>query len=245
MQSPAKTPVTGRTRDVILFVDRALLGFSKRWVLFLTLFFSFYVGLPFAAPVLMKVGATGPAQAIYTVYGGLCHQLGYRSWYLFGEQGAYPREEFEARTGIDANNLWESRSFIGNEQMGWKVGYCQRDVGIYGMIVICGLIYSLPAVRQRLKAPHWIVYLLIGIGPIALDGFSQLFSQYPYNQFPLFSWLPARESTPLLRTFTGALFGFANVWLAYPYLEESMREVRHDLEVKLGLVKEPGVASGD
>jgi hypothetical protein len=45
------------------------------------------------------------------------------------------------------------------------------------------------------------------------------------SAFPFLSW-PARESTPILRTATGLLFGLANVWLAYPYVEESMGETR-------------------
>ena len=44
----------------------------------------------------MQAGATGPARVIYGLYGGLCHQLGYRSWYLFGERAAYPRDIFES-----------------------------------------------------------------------------------------------------------------------------------------------------
>jgi uncharacterized membrane protein len=65
------------------------------------------------------------------------------------------------------------------------------------------------------------------LGPIGLDGFSQLFSQAPFNLIPM------RESTPFLRTLTGGLFGIMNVWLAYPYLEESFAEIKTDLTLKL------------
>ena len=86
---------------------------------------------------------------------------------------------------------------------------------------------------RNLKPLNWLAYALLGVGPIALDGFSQLFSQYPYNTLAIFAWLPYRESSPVLRALTGALFGFANVWLAYPYLAQSMADVRHELETKL------------
>jgi hypothetical protein len=52
-------------------------------------------------------------------------------------------------------------------------------------------------------------------------------------------WLPFRESTPFLRTLTGGLFGLANMWLAYPYFEESMKEVVNDLTAKLAKVDAP------
>jgi len=225
--------VTGRTRDAVLAVDRGILAFSRHWLLFFNLFIFVYVGVPFLAPALMRAGWTDGARLIYTVYGPLCHQLGYRSWYLFGEQAAYPRAEFQARTGIDPNDLWAARGFLGNAQMGFKVAFCQRDVAIYGAILLGGLLFGLPFVRRRLKPLHWVAWALLGLAPIGLDGFSQLFSNYPYNVLPVLNLLASRESTPLLRTLTGALFGLANVWLAYPYVEESMREVRQQLEDKL------------
>ncbi len=236
-QTPTSPPgVTGQARTLVVVVDRIMRTFSRRWLLFFNLFILAYVGLPFLAPVFMRLGWTLPARAIYLVYSPLCHQLGYRSWFLFGEQTNYPRADFQRLTGIDpgaTSGLWDARGFIGNEQLGYKVAFCQRDVAIYGAILLGGLIYSLPFVHGRLKPLHWIGWIVIGVLPIALDGFSQLFSQYPYNAFILFSWLPPRESTPLLRTLTGALFGLANMWLAYPYVEESMRDVARELDAKL------------
>jgi len=59
---------------------------------------------------------------------------------------------------------------------------------------------------------------LIFVAPIALDGFSQLFG--------------LRESNYLLRTATGAIFGLASVWLAYPHIEDAMRDALRDLTVQ-------------
>jgi uncharacterized membrane protein len=231
-----KVRVTGRTRDVVIALDRGILVFARHWAAFFNLFILTYVGLPFLAPVLMHAGFKTPAEMIYTAYSPMCHQLGYRSWFLFGERSAYPRDVFQDYTGINPDDLWTARAFRGNERMGYKVAICERDVAIYGALFAGGVAYSLPFVRRRLKPMHWLAWMLIGIAPIAVDGFSQLFTQYPYDQLPLFSLLPSRESTPLLRTLTGALFGLANVWLAYPYVEESMREVQRELEVKLARV---------
>jgi uncharacterized membrane protein len=62
------------------------------------------------------------------------------------------------------------------------------------------------------------------MGPVGLDGFSQLFSQMEWSW--LVQILPYRESTPFLRVLTGGLFGFATAWFAYPAMEESMSETR-------------------
>src|SRR3990170_3912801 len=233
---PSKRRVTGQTREVVIALDRKIWAFARHWLLYFNLFVFAYVGLPFLAPVLMRAGLTTPANVVYTVYGGMCHQLGFRSWYLFGERAVYPRDIFQQYTGIAPDDFWAARAFTGNPQMGYKVAFCERDVAIYAAILLGGLIYGLPFVRRRLRPMHLVAWGLIGIAPIALDGFSQLFSNYPYNTLAIFSWLPSRESTPLLRTLTGGLFGLCNAWLAYPYVEESMREVRQELEVKLARV---------
>jgi uncharacterized membrane protein len=118
-----------------------------------------------------------------------------------------------------------SRTFIGDPQMGYKVALCERDVAIYGAIALIGLIFI--PLRRRLRPVPLLLYLFLGLGPIGLDGFSQLLSEPPLSLWPV------RESTPLLRTVTGFIFGMMNAWLALPYLEEAMRETRHDVEEKL------------
>ena len=62
-----------------LSTQRWVLRFTHHWLKFVIAFFGLYVGLPFLAPVLMHVGATGPAQAIYTVYSPMCHQFAFRA----------------------------------------------------------------------------------------------------------------------------------------------------------------------
>jgi uncharacterized membrane protein len=81
-------------------------------------------------------------------------------------------------------------------------------------------------VRRRLRpCPLWL-YLLLGIAPIGLDGFSQLLGYPPFN-----FWEP-RETLPVFRVLTGALFGFMNVWLGFPYFEQSMKETAAEIEAK-------------
>jgi hypothetical protein len=70
-----------------------------------------------------------------------------------------------------------------------------------------------------------LVWVLVGILPIGLDGASQMVSQ-------IFTWIPYRESTPLLRTLTGALFGFTTGWFGFPVFEETMGDTRRHLAAK-------------
>ena len=240
-QTPdGKLRATGTTRSTVIAVDRFFHGLSRHWLAVINVMVFLYVGLPFLAPVLMHYGYDRGARLIYAAYSPLCHQLATRSWFLFGEESNYPRAEFMARTGTDLDTtagILAARNFIGDATYGFKTAFCQRDIAIYGAILIGGLLYSIPAVRRRVKPmPIWL-WVLLGLAPIALDGFSQLFSEYPYTAIPLigdfFSFLPERESTPLLRSLTGFLFGISCAWLAFPYLRESFGDMAEQLGAKL------------
>ncbi len=225
---PAITTWTG--------ADRFSYFLSRHYLALLNIFVIIYIGLPILAPGLMKVGADAPASIIYRVYSAMCHQLAFRSWFLFGEQAAYPRAAagvpnlvpFEQATGIDAQDLWSARQFIGTPTLGYKMALCERDIAIYASILAFGLLFALTG--RNIRSIPWYFWILLALVPIGLDGVSQLISQPP------FGLIPYRESTPLLRTVTGSLFGFATAWFGYPMVEESMVDSRKYMEAKLARV---------
>lgn len=210
--------------------------FSKHYMVLFNLVVFIYFGMAFLAPVLMKVGAVQPAKVIYKVYGFVCHQLAYRSIFLFGEQFVYPRAAagvdglltFHEATGMGEGNtvqeMFAARKYVGDEIVGYKIALCQRCLSIYGSILLFGLIFSLTG-KKLPPLPFWI-WILIGILPIAFDGLSQILSQPPFNLWHF------RESTPFFRILTGFLFGFFTAWFGYPLVEESMRDTRKLLEYK-------------
>ena len=232
--------------------DRMMHWISRHYLAVVNVFILLYFGLPILAPVLMKAGATLPANIIYTMYKPLCHQFGFRSFFLFGEQPYYPLKEagipgvktFEEITGFtDLHNpaaisRFQARQFTGNETVGYKLALCERDMAIYGAIFLFGILYAVTG--RRFKPLPWMLWILLGMLPIGLDGFSQLFSQieWPWLQ----ALLPYRESTPLLRVLTGALFGFTTAWFAYPYMEESMAETRQFFIKKFETIRQKNVS---
>lgn len=213
--------------------DRLFYWLSRRYMLVFNGLAFIYVGLAFLAPVLLANGNKLTSNIIYTVYGRLCHQLSYRSWFLFGEQPAYPRaianvqglNPYETATGLDPQDLQSAVSFRGNKILGYKVAFCQRDIAIYGAILLFGVIFALT--KRTIPPLPLLAWILLGLLPIGLDGVSQLISQLPWDI------IPVRESTPLLRTITGALFGFSTAWFGYPIVEQSMTETRKILAVKM------------
>lgn len=213
---------------------------AKHYLALFNLFVFIYVGLPFLAPVLMRSGAEAPANAIYKAYSAVCHQLAFRSFFLFGEQPVYPRQaaglddyqSFAEATGLSEGSydreILAARTYVGelshDHPVGYKVALCERDIAIYASILLFGLVYSLTG--RRLPPLPWYLWVLIALAPIGLDGFSQILSQPPLN------FLPYRESTPMMRVFTGALFGFGTAWFGYPLVEETMSETRQIMAEK-------------
>ena len=216
-----RQPVTGRTRDFVLFADKAIWRLAIHWLFLVNLFWGLYAGLPFVAPVLMEAGLETPAQVIYLLYRPACHQRPERSYFLGGPQATYFIEELDA-AGVDVGLF--SRD-IGNEQVGWKVAFCERDVAIYGTMFVAGLAFGL--VRRRLRG--WKMpfrYLLLFLVPMGIDGVLQLITPY--------------ESNWLTRSITGYIFGLGAVLFAYPYLEEAFADVRQTLDAKLKPRTPPG-----
>jgi len=203
---PARPAATG--------ADRATRWLTRHWLALFNSVVALYVGVPFLAPVLMRAGLEMPARWIYTAYSFVCHQWPFRSFFLFGPRVTYPRDILQAATGVDPNDILGARAFVGNATTGFKVALCERDVAMYAGILLAGLAYAV--LRPRLKPLHWMVWLALGVLPVALDGGSQLVSQLPLGL------LPFRESTALMRIVTGALFGVMSVWFAYPNVQDSM-----------------------
>ena len=106
-------------------------------------------------------------------------------------------------------------------------------MAIYGAMFLFTLIFMFTG--RRIKPLHWALWVLIAFGPIGLDGFSQIISQFEFAA--LSEILPYRESTPFLRTFTGFLFGFATAWFGIPYVEESMGETRQFFIKKFAIIE--------
>lgn len=205
---------TGHTHDLAVFADKAIFKLAKHWLALANLLWALYVGVPLLAPIFMDAGWTIPAKVIYTVYRPLCHQIPERSYFLGGPKHAYSPEELAA-AGVETHPL--SRD-IGNEAIGWKVAFCQRDVAIYGSILLTGLAYAL--IRRRWR--NWKMpfrYYLLFLVPMGIDGLLQLFGVH--------------DSTWVLRTITGAIFGAGSVLFAYPYLEEGFGDVRQGINSRL------------
>jgi uncharacterized membrane protein len=220
--------------------DRLSNWLSRHYLALANLFLLLYTGLAFLAPVFMKTGHPIAATVLYRMYGTMCHQLAFRSWFMFGAQPFYPREmaglsgvtSYESLKNSPEVDLLAARDFVGDEAAGYKVALCERDIAIYGFMLLFGLMFAV--LGRRLRSVPWYVWVTVGLAPITLDGVSQLFGMVPF----LARLITARESTPLLRTLTGGLFGWMTAWYLFPMLEETARETRHIIRRKMAVIQQ-------
>lgn len=193
--------------------------------------------LPWLAPMLMHLGWEKPAHAIYTLYLLFCHQLPQRSWFLFGPEFSYTREEIllawrGTTTPVPPLLM---RAFIGNPDMGWKVAWSDRMVSFYGGWFLFGLFYVLVRPRWRGHSLGTAVLLML---PLALDGGTHMLSDLGglregFRETN--AWLAALTGHALPATFyvgdqwgsfnslarlvTGLLAAWGVIGFAFPYLD--------------------------
>lgn len=207
-------------------LNRGVFWLARHWLAVFNALVGLFVGGALLPPVLLKFGLAGAANVLYAAYRPLCHQYPFRSWFLFGPQLAYP-----LTAPIHVAEMNTLRSFVGDAHMGYKTALCQRDVAIYGAMLLAGLGYGMLRRRKTIQPwPMW-GYFAFGIVPMMLDGGIQWISHAAWLFFPGLVSSPF-ETTPLMRTLTGALFGLGIVAAAYPYLSEYFEDVRRVLHLK-------------
>jgi uncharacterized membrane protein len=244
---PVRPALTAGQRQAVIALDRLILAGSRHWLLSLNILLVVFVVTPWLAPVFMQTGHPRAAGAIYVLYSTQCHQLPQRSFFLFGPQASYSLNEIQA-AWRDTENPLILRQFIGNPELGWKVAWSDRMVGMYTSIFVLGLLYAL--VRGLKPLSLWAFVALII--PMMIDGGTHMLSDLAglgQGFRDSNAWLAALTGSALpawfyagdalgsfnswMRLLTGTLFGLAIVWLAYPYLERYALETRERLEANL------------
>lgn len=205
----------------------------RHWLTAVTVVIALYAGLPWLAPVFMRLGWTGAANAIYAVYSTQCHQLPQRSLFLFGPRPSYSLSEIQA-AWQSTNDPRLLRQFVGNPEMGWKVAWSDRMSSMYLSLLAFTVLYR--PVLRRLRWPWWAYVLMLV--PMAVDGTSHLVSDLAGigNGFrDSNAWLAVLTGNALPASFyagdalgsfnswmrwsTGVLFGLGIAGLLWPQVE--------------------------
>ena len=221
---------------------------SRHWILLFSIIMGIYVGLPFLAPVLMKLGLDIPARAIYFIYSLLCHQLPQRSYFLFGSKVTHSLAEIQTVWQNTLNPL-VLRQFIGNPELGWKVAWSDRMISMFTSLWLFGMLWR-PLRRWLKPLPWWgLIFFLL---PMAVDGVSHLVSDlygigqgfrdsnawlavltnnaFPHGFYSGDAWGSFNSTVRLL---TGILFGVGIVWFGFSFLDDSFSQQAQYLKNRL------------
>lgn len=235
------------------FSERLAYFLSKYWIWTFSLVYGFYILLPFAAPVFMKIGWERSGNALYWFYSFLCHQLPQRSFFLFGDKTMYSLPEIQAAY-VETINPLVLRQFVGNPEMGWKVAWSDRMVSMYSSILFVSWVWY--PLRKKSKN---ISFLLFGLWllPMGIDGGTHLVSDFAgiglgFRDYNL--WLAGLTNFQLsvsfyqydalgsfnsyMRLLTGLLFGVGVVWYFFPVINETMQDVVRVMDEKYQKLEE-------
>lgn len=256
-----QTTVTGRTRDLVIAVDRLVYWVSCHWLAAFIVIYGAWVLGPFLAPILMQAGATGPAQGVYTTYSFFCHQLPQRSLFLFGSQPMYSLGQIKSVWPEDGFN--GLRGFIGNPQMGYKIAWSDRMISFYGSIWLGALLFV--PFRRRLKPLSTAAWFLLGILPVGVDGVAHMVNDIVAGTSgtgfrDTNAWLQVLTGNALpqwfyvgdalgsfnsgVRWVTGILFGLTTMWFLLPMIEGEMQGVQRQVAAQLERARSRGALNG-
>jgi uncharacterized membrane protein len=183
---------------------------SAWWLGYLALL-GLFIGGALLAPVLDRAGLHRPASLLYLGYRVTCHQLPHHSWFIGGPRAHYAWADVQPYTGVAPGT--PSLAFhrpVRSPDLGYQMAFCQRDTAIW-LGLLGGSVAALLIGRRRHLRMLGLRRYGLAVLPMAVDGFTQLFG-----------W---RESTPLLRSLTGGLFGVATAFLVVPLLAEGFRDL--------------------
>ncbi|MGB9635029.1 MAG: DUF2085 domain-containing protein [Candidatus Micrarchaeia archaeon] len=179
------------------------------------LFSTFLVVLVVGAPVAALLGHDNIASALYNAAKPLCHQWIYRSqcildngkYWVFDDcipqstqsnvivetkySSSFRGFDGYFRYSRDQIGINRAEHVIRDGMEGYKIAVCSRDFFMYLGLLIAAPAYLL--LRKRITTLPSMIYLLIALVPMGIDGTGQL----------LGFW----ESTNLVRSATGLIVG--------------------------------------
>jgi uncharacterized membrane protein len=247
METNKTLEASRREKSAAVTANRLVYWLSRNWLLVFGLAWGLLIVLPWLAPVFMKLGWTGAGKVIYLLYALECHQLPERSYFLFGPKMTYSLTEVQA-AWQPTNNPLILRQFLGNEQMGWKVAWCERTTWWYGSIWVSALAYRV--LRGQLPT-FTLRALVLWALPMALDGGTHFISDLTEfgNGFrDNNAWLAALTNHVFssafyvgdafgsfnlwMRMMTGVVLGIAVAWFVFPQAETAMQDMAQRIENK-------------
>jgi len=152
---PSGMTTRGRGRDLVLLLNRLILGIANHWLLLLNSAVGLYVGLPILAPLLMARGQTGLSNAIYFAYQFVCHQMPSRSFFIAGHQMALCQRDVAIYGSIFIAGLGFNLVRRRLKPLSWQSFVVLiTPMAVDGTLQLLGVLESTP-LRRDWPASYW------------------------------------------------------------------------------------------
>ena len=237
-------PKSSPTRNLVIFLQTLIFLLSKHWLLIANLFAGTILAMAVLAPLFKFSGWAEGSDAIYLTLAPHDHQLPYRSYFLFGQNGlvqSYSLEQVLA-WGADPTNL---RAFTGNPEIGYKMALNHRMTAIFIGIFFSGVFWAWNGRKPKLGL-FWFLVLIL---PLLIDGFTHLNAEENGPGFRGNQWAVALSGGAFsegfytgstvgtlnwwLRTITGLMFGIGFTWYLYTFMDYRFKKIHNTLEPRL------------
>ncbi|MDF1512646.1 MAG: DUF2085 domain-containing protein [Anaerolineae bacterium] len=228
IQTRQQETLSPKKRRLVIDANRVVFRLSKHWLALFNTVAGLYTLGAILAAVLMALDFVKIANVLYLFYKPFCHQYSFRSFFLYGDAFTHP-----LTSPLSIGEMAQQSSFTGHAQLGYKMALCQRDMAIYGTMLLTGLLFALFRRRKNIPPlPLW-QYFIFCLLPMLLDGGVQWLSYFIWTIFPGVLAQPF-ETIPLMRVLTGGLFGFGVIAVTYPYIDMYFQEIQVNLSEKFG-----------
>jgi len=168
------TRMRGRGRDLVLLLNRLILGIANHWLLLLNSAVGLYVGLPMLAPLLMAHGQTGLSRVIYFAYGFVCHQVPSRSFFIAGHQMAMCQRDVAIYGSIFIAGLGFNLVRRRLKPLSWHLFVVLiTPMAVDGTLQLLGLLESTPLRRLITGGLFGLACVLLAF-PYLEEGFQEI-----------------------------------------------------------------------
>ncbi len=103
--------VTASDSKLNQFGNGFMIWLGRHWLFLFNAAWGVYLFTPFLAPIFMQLGWVAPANALYSIYSVLCHQLPDHSYFLFGPT-LVPQDSLLIAGGMTSSDSLVATAYI-------------------------------------------------------------------------------------------------------------------------------------
>ena len=140
-------------RNLVIQADRLVYWLTRHWLLTVNVLLGLFLGLALLSPLLRAWGHESLGEALFGLYGRVCHQRPERSFFVQGEQVAFCQRDVGQYVGLILGGL-----LYGASGRAWRVGNWRFYLAVFVLPVAVDGLSQMVGLRQS----NWMLRLGTG-----------------------------------------------------------------------------------